>query len=359
MRSEIERSIHLVLNNSAGFPAEKQHLNLGDPRYATTLSGCMSCRLTPICTNCWHQDGGAATHDYGVSTNANGYGYGILRCGAPLKLDGRYNETKSSSSPPSLKTSAASPAMVTTVQVNKLSSYLTPELFTFSGGYTDQFMNQPYVETDSSFKLVKLVDPTAEGDDIKASYWRSATTARPSPSKTSTSLPSRGLTNTSTMLVWPEQDPQRCFLQNITSDKVRFVVDGSGSMSACVLWGQAMELAPVLHPRRGYDWRRRNCAFTRMESLQKNWLLLEQLPDDTRIGCARSAHRAGSTTRPGMTTAPSWCAEQCARQSATEFVYSLMITTRATGEEPTWQPSKQLLMIQKPTPSISCPTANQ
>ena len=29
---------------------------------------------------------------YGMSTNTNGYGYTILRCGAPLTLDGRYPE---------------------------------------------------------------------------------------------------------------------------------------------------------------------------------------------------------------------------------------------------------------------------
>ena len=34
MRSEIERSIHLVLNNSGGFPADRQNLNLSDSRYA-------------------------------------------------------------------------------------------------------------------------------------------------------------------------------------------------------------------------------------------------------------------------------------------------------------------------------------
>ena len=95
MRSEIERSIHLVLNNSAGFSADKQHLNLSDPRYATTLTNCTNLagtrQFVPIVGTKMVELVNPVI--YGVSTNANGYGYSILRCGAPLKLDGQEGKT--------------------------------------------------------------------------------------------------------------------------------------------------------------------------------------------------------------------------------------------------------------------------
>jgi hypothetical protein len=175
MRSEIERSIHLVLNNSAGFPEDKQHLNLSDSRYAGTLNSCTSLagsrQFVPIVGTKMVELVNPVI--YGVSTNANGYGYSILRCGAPLKLDGRYNETEDLFLSTILEDIGSIPCEGDDCpSQQKLTSYLSPDLFTFSGGFTPiRSVHEPAlrVETDSSFKLVKLIDPTAEGDDIKAS----------------------------------------------------------------------------------------------------------------------------------------------------------------------------------------------
>ena len=74
---------------------------------------------------------------YGVSTNANGYGYSILRCGAPLKLDGRYNETEELFISTILEDIGSIPCEGDDCPSQQnLSSYLSPELFTFSGGFT-------------------------------------------------------------------------------------------------------------------------------------------------------------------------------------------------------------------------------
>ena len=40
MRSEIERSIHLVLNKTGGFSEDTEHLDLSSARYADTLNQC-------------------------------------------------------------------------------------------------------------------------------------------------------------------------------------------------------------------------------------------------------------------------------------------------------------------------------
>merc|ERR1711991_190495 len=57
------------------------------------------------------------------------------------------------------------------------------------------------------------------------------------------------------------------FFKNITSKRLSFVVDGSGSMSACVMWGEGYgSRRTYYNPQRGnYFKSSRNCAFTRME----------------------------------------------------------------------------------------------
>ena len=79
------------------------------------------------------------------------------------------------------------------------------------------------------------------------------------------------------------------FFQNITSNNVRFILDGSGSMSACVAWitVRMMEIrdaASTTH-KRGYFRTYRICSFTRMEALQNEMInIINNLPDYTKIG---------------------------------------------------------------------------
>ena len=40
MRSEVERSMHLVLNKSEAFSDDQAHINLNDSRYTTLVSEC-------------------------------------------------------------------------------------------------------------------------------------------------------------------------------------------------------------------------------------------------------------------------------------------------------------------------------
>ena len=144
MRSEIERSIHLVLNNQVAF---QQIVNISTSATLATQKPSTDAPVWPGAKNlchCGHQMVELTNPViYGVSTNVNGYGYSILRCGAPLKLDGRYNETEESSSPPSWKTLAASCGGMTAV--NKPQQLPEPKLFT-SAGFTPilSVQNQPY-----------------------------------------------------------------------------------------------------------------------------------------------------------------------------------------------------------------------
>ena len=66
-----------------------------------------------------------------------------------------------------------------------------------------------------------------------------------------------------------ECHPAGAFFQNITSKNVRFIVDGSGSMSACVMWAEGYDRRRTFYdPGQGYFTTSRICSFTRMEALQ-------------------------------------------------------------------------------------------
>ena len=335
MRSEIERSIHLVLNNTDGFPAGRQHLNLSDSRYAETLRQCTnlagSRTFIPLVGTKMVELSNPVI--YGISTNANGYGYSILRCGAPLKLDGRYNETEELFISTILEDiGSVSCGTNECAPQEKLTSYLTPNLFVFSDGFTPvRSAHEPAlrIETDTSFKLVKLVDPTADGDDITASYLEkrnnSKTITKQNLYFAAFARADKHIGNGGDGLEGGILSG--AFFQNITSDKVRFVVDGSGSMSACVMWGEGYgEWRKFYQPGQGYINTNRNCAFTRMESLQKELaMLLEQLPDDTRIGLSSfsSSGYANHKTWDDFGTKLVRLGNTGVRESATEFVYTL------------------------------------
>ena len=118
------------------------------------------------------------------------------------------------------------------------------------------------------------------------------------------------------------------FFKNITSKRLRFVLDGSGSMSACVMWGEGYGNRRTYYdPRRGtYIRKRQNCAFTRMEAMQDELTtLLTDLSEDTKIGL-----RSFSTT--GRSNNKTWSpssntrvtiGEPGMRESAIAFVNTL------------------------------------
>ena len=337
MRSEIERSIHLVLNNLDGFESNDQNLNLSDLRYSETLEECSN--LAADRGRVFKPIIGAKMVElsnpviYGVSTNQSGNGYTILRCGAPLSLDGKYNETERVFLSTILEDIGSIPCSRDLCPEKKpLSEILQQTDFSFSQGFTPyRSFHEPALrlETDSSYKLVKFVDPTEaspEEDNIEASYLHKLNNGKTLTKQdlhfAAFARADKHITNAETGGVL-----SGAFFQNITSDKVRFVLDGSGSMSACVLWGDGYgEWRKFYQPGQGYFSTNRNCAFTRMESLQKELaVLLEELPNDTRIGL-----RSFSTS--GYANHKTWdeygedlvrLGNDGVRQSATDFVYSL------------------------------------
>ena len=298
MRSEIERSIHLVLNKTGGFTEDTEHLDLNSARYADTLNQCQQLAsnraFVPILATKMVE----LSHPvvYGISTNINGYGYTILRCGAPLALDGRYNETEQLFLSTILEDIGSMPCDADECPEKKpLADFLQDGMFTFTNGFTpvrSAYEPALRIETDSSHKLVKFVRPTTatdEDNNITTSFLEkrnnSKTITKQNLYFTAFARADKRLGN------FGEDDESGplngAFFQNITSSNVRFVIDGSGSMSACVMWGEGYGPWRTFYDpnKKRYQDTRKICALTRMEALISDMtMILEQLPDNTNIG---------------------------------------------------------------------------
>ena len=93
MRSEVERSMHLVLNKSEAFSEDQTHINLDDNRYTSLISECTSLAGSRPFKTLFGVKMMELNQPvlYGMSLGSGGFT--IERCGAPLNPDGQYNET--------------------------------------------------------------------------------------------------------------------------------------------------------------------------------------------------------------------------------------------------------------------------
>ena len=312
MRSEVERSMHLVLNKAETSSADEAHIDLGDERYSSLVAEC-----TALAGNRPFQPVfGVKMVElnkpvlYGVSLGSGGYS--LERCGSPLDPDGKYQETSDVflsrvidylGAIPCRKESelkeGESLATVCEEDGPSQAEILASTSFVFTEGKTpSRSERQPAlrVETDTNYKLVKFVDPTesSEGQDedtITQSYINKLGVG----DKQVTYQPlyftafARADKRVDNFGEEGQGGPlSGAFFQNITSKNVRFVVDGSGSMSACVMWGDGYKSSwrTFYDPNQGrYRDTRRICALTRMEALiSEMTMILDQLPNNTKVG---------------------------------------------------------------------------
>lgn len=313
LRSEVERSMHLVINKTEAFTEEQAHINLSDSRYTSLLDEC-------------NQLAGARPFKplfgvkmvelnkpvlYGMSLRSGGYT--IERCGAPLDPDGKYNETANVFLSRVLEDIGAIPcrkeselnegeslATVCEEDGPTRAEILNSTDFTFTAGKTpSRTERQPglRIETDTNYKLVKFIDPTETGegqneDTITESFINKLGVG----DKQVTYQPlyftafARADKRVENFGEGDQGGPLNgAFFQNITSSNVRFVIDGSGSMSACVMWGDGYGAWRTFYDpnQKRYRDTRKICALTRMEALiSEMTMILEQLPDNTNIGIA-------------------------------------------------------------------------
>lgn len=341
MRSEIERSMHLVLDRSETVPIEKAHTDLSNDDYTDLKQSCRN-----LTSGTFKPIFGTKMIEltkpviYGITASSEGRGYTLQRCGAPLRADGRYQEDQPLFLSPVLDDIAALPCRKDLADRNQCPAPQPPESilenidFIFTAGKTPlRTTSQPAlrIETDENSKLIKFIDPTPADDAIKTTFLQIAK----SGNKSSTTLPTyfAAFARADKRINGNGDDEgggvlAGAFFKKITSKRLRFVLDGSGSMSACVMWGEGSgPRRTYYNPAKGYYIQStKNCAFTRMESMQDELTtLLTDLSEDTKIGL-----RSFSTN--GRTNNKSWApssnklvtiGEPGMRESAIAFVNSL------------------------------------
>ena len=341
MRAEIERSLHLLIDTSEK-PAENlAHTDINHADYQTSLRQCDT--LAEQSNKVFQPIFGVKMAElnqpvfYGLSTSNTGRGYSIQRCGASMSLDGRYNEMDQQTiamvvdNIGSIRCDSDQPECRIDEAREKMSLREIAETtqFIFNEDKTPQRTEREpafRIMTDANRKLIRFIDPTNESDSIETSFLKVETINR------------EIATHPFYFVAYARADKRiesdleagdilnGLYFRNVSSKRVRFLVDGSGSMSACILWGSGYGRPKIYWDGKEYAAKRRTCSLTRMESLQHNLIsLLSDLSDDTYISIRSFSspnyqnHRMWSHSSKGLIR----IGQNGIRESAIAFVNTL------------------------------------
>jgi hypothetical protein len=367
LRSEVQRSLYLVVKGG-NHDSERDYTNLEDanhPDYAASILECQSLAgaapFNPIFGLKMAELNTPVIYGLGLSQNGNSYA--LIRCGAPLNTDGRYETEQATLSTilenigkiPCLKANepceapknsqgkemtlaeivSATDTYLDTNNRSKPSSYLQPAFA---------------IQTDSIRKLLKMVDPTVPTDSLYASFlqipggMRDANVNLDMVAYARTDKVARDdayyvtmngdttATNEPTTLSGCTGSSCSFYGIPVNNDSIQLIVDGSGSMSSCITWGSTTNSkARVYYNGSNYISTKRNCLVTRMESLQNELRnLLMSLPGSVHISLQ-------AFSSPGYLNHRSWMKgdlvelNEVNRSSALAFVNSL-----ASGDVTRW-----------------------
>ena len=376
MRSEIERSLHTLVS---GTPPNEElgYTDLGE--YSSSVKQCQGLvnkAFVPL-FGLKMADVTGQPVIYGLGSGSSTTSFALQRCGTPLGLDGRYDNSKD----PFIATVVDGIRMMPCLQKNEKGDCIStapkipgkPNIKPSEITSTDilDFMNNDpetnfyqyevvdnttpsrnYLEpalrikTDESRKLISFVAPmdcdTKDADAICISSSQFSV-AGSSDTGSQQALRLTAFARADKRLMNPDEETTSLggdWFRNVTSRNVRFLLDGSGSMSACMTWSfdddGDLEMGNTtrtyftpqgdpLYRGRSYESSRAICHETRMERLQSQLIeLLQQLPDDTNIGLEvfstpdRANNRSWAPSRGGLVKLTS---EN--RASALAFVDSL------------------------------------
>ncbi len=359
LRSEVERSLHILVNNSEDVMSEMAHTEMGNSQYATALEDCQS--KAEDSSQVFKPVFGIKMADlnepviYGIGLSSNklifkakendgttkrkASGYALLRCGAPLSLDGRYSETEDVF----ISKSIEDIGVMNCIKPNgdcqdspNSNLSLTEILDKLDVTFTDDTTPvTTYMEpslrimTDQQRKLIKFIDPNPDSANEKESYLESLNAANKRITRYPIYLAAFARADKRPGNYGENGEKSvinGAYFRNVSSQKVRFLVDGSGSMSRCILW--ASTPGPVRTHWNGVEYTstNRTCALTRMESLQSELTsLLTALPQSTKVGIqsfsspSGSNHRTWSESNDGLVN----IGNDGMRESAIAFVNSL------------------------------------
>jgi len=381
LRSEVERSIHILVNNKEAVANGMEHTDMGNDHYQETLNECgrlakdRSQVFKPVFGIKMVELNAPVIYGLGISSNnqvkndkslKEGSGYALLRCGAPLSIDGRYSETEEVFISKAIEDigvmKCTKPEGDCEQPKNKsgyaknLKEIINDLDITFTADKTPvRTFREPAfgIMTDKQRKLVKFIDPNPESKNEEESYLESRNAANRRITRYPLYLAAfaradKRQENYGDSFEPHNHTPGDCvpdhchedvqsghshggsfsgaYFRNVRSKRVRFLVDGSGSMSACILWGSTYGNWKIYWSGSYYFWSRKNCALTRMESLQSELIsLLTAIDPDTKVSIqsfsspGRSNHRTWRKSSNGLVK----IGDDGIRESAIKFVQSL------------------------------------
>ena len=341
MRSEIERSLHLLISTDETPKEDLAHTNINHEDYRSSLSECRA--IAEQSNKVFRPIFGVNMAElnqpiyYGLSTSTTGRGYSIQRCGAVMSLDGKYDETEEMTMAivvdniGAIRCDSDQPECEIDEEREDFTLREIAETidFDFKDDKTSaRIEREPAfrIMTDESRKLIRFTDPTSESDSIQTSFLKVETA-----NKEITTQPFYfvAYSRADKRIEGGQDDGEvlnGLFFRNVSSKRMRFLVDGSGSMSACILWGSGYGNRKIYWSGQYYFWSRRSCALTRMESLQHELIsLLTDLSDDTHISLRSFSssgyqnHRIWNESAKGLVR----LGNDGARESAIAFVNTL------------------------------------
>ena len=349
--SEVQRGLHLLIKTKDTPKAELAHTDLNHQQYSSSIQECEAIAIDR--KRAFQPAFGIRMAEldrpviYGLSTSARGNGYALERCGAPLTMDGRYGEVAETYIAPILQDIGVMPCQGnpdtcnspvnpdgTEKSLNDIVKQLDLDFAVIAnhGERTPaRVAKEPAfaIETDSARKLIKIVSPRTEEEEeeqnpsyleiknglrsVSRHDLHFAMYSRASKIEDTSSNEQGALLN-------------GAFFRNISSDRVRFLLDGSGSMSACILWGSGRGQRRTYWNGNRYISTRKICALTRMESLQNELvMIINGLPNNTKINIESFSsrgylnHRRWKPSVDGLISLD----DSETRQSAISFVHSL------------------------------------
>ena len=336
MRSEIERSLHTLVS---GNPPNEElaYTNLGE--YTKTIDYCRGKNAGSFIPlfGLKMADVTGKPVIYGLSEGSGIKTFSIKRCGTPLGLDGRYDNSKEpfiasvldgismmpcldydkeedkclDPAPKIPNKNDIKPGEITATDIlsylaNDSYGYYYYDIQSKNATAARKYLEPAFrFETDESRKLIRVISPmdceSNEPDQVCVMS-TNINIAGSSDSGSRQPLSLTAYARADKRLITSEDDGSSLggdWFRDVNSKYVRFLVDGSGSMSACMAWSykangelemgdtKRMFHTPAgdpLYNNESYEFSYAICHETRMERLQKELSeLVQTLPEDTKI----------------------------------------------------------------------------
>ena len=295
LRAETQRSLHLMVKG--GTAQEGQTFSdLDHDEYASARAECQA--LSADQDEVFNPIFGMRMAEvntpvlYGLGTAKGDQNYALFRCGPTLNGHGKY-ETVNVVLSRILENIGITPCTTegcsSGQDLREVVAGLNNSLTDYNKSLTRAFPQPAFaIETDPARKLLKITDPTSQSDSIQFSFLQPPGSRRDlrvdldfmayaradkvnrsdddflsSENSNGASEGSQGLDSCS--------DDGNCnfFGIPVSSEKLKFIVDGSGSMSSCIAWGSTFgDVERTYFDGSTYIKTRRTCHLTRMESLQ-------------------------------------------------------------------------------------------